>query len=77
MRSIMSGLSLQWANGKALCEILNNSRYDGDEGADNIDSTIELLQNTISFNLPLLLKPLYDNETTRESFLEMYASRSF
>ena len=52
MRSIMSSLSLQWANGKALCEILNNSRYEGDDGADNIDSTIELLQNTISYNLP-------------------------
>ena len=53
MRSIMSSLSLQWATGKALCEILNNSRYEGDDGADNIDSTIELLQNTISYNLPL------------------------
>ena len=70
MRSIMTGLSLQWANGKALCEILNNSRYDGDEGADNIDSTIELLQNTISFNLPLLLKPLYDMKQPESPFLK-------
>ena len=69
MRSIMSELSLQWANGKALCEILNNSRYDGDEGADNIDNTIELLQNTISFNLPLLLKPLYDMKRPESPFL--------
>lgn len=70
MRSIMSGLSLQWANGKALCEMLSNSRYDGDEGADNIDSTIELLQNTISFNLPLLLKPLYDMKQPESPFLK-------
>lgn len=70
MRSIMSDLSLQWANGKALCEILNNPRYDGDKGADNIDSTIELLQNTISFNLPLLLKPLYDMKQPESPFLK-------
>lgn len=70
MRSIMSSLSLQWANGKALCEMLSNSRYDGDEGADNIDSTIELLQNTISFNLPLLLKPLYDMKQPESPFLK-------
>lgn len=69
-RSIMSGLSLQWANGKALCEILSDTRYDGDEGADNIDNTIELLQNTISFNLPLLLKPLYDMKQPESIFLK-------
>ena len=70
MRSIMSSLSLQWATGKALCEILNNSRYEGDDGADNIDSTIELLQNTISYNLPLLLKPLYDMKQSESPFLK-------
>lgn len=68
--SIMSSLSLQWATGKALCEILNNSRYEGDDGADNIDSTIELLQNTISYNLPLLLKPLYDMKQSESPFLK-------
>ena len=70
MRSIMLSLSLQWANGKALCEILNVSRYDGDKGTYNIDSTIELLQNTISFNLPLLLKPLYDIKQPESPFLK-------
>lgn len=70
MDSIMSSLSLQWATGKALCEILNNSRYEGDDGADNIDSTIELLQNTISYNLPLLLKPLYDMKQSESPFLK-------
>lgn len=49
---------------------MNNSRYDGDEGADNIDNTIELLQNTISFNLPLLLKPLYDMKQPESPFLK-------
>ena len=70
MRGIMSNLSLQWAKGKELYAILNHSRYDGDEGADKIDNTIELLQNTISFNLPLLLKPLYDMKEPESPFLK-------
>ena len=60
MRSIMVGLSIKWANGEKLREILSDSRYDGEDGMDNIDNTIELLQNTISFSLPLLLRPIYD-----------------
>ena len=51
----MSGLSLQWANGKALCEILNNSRYEGDEFAmfgygyelDEIKKIKEELENKV------------------------------
>lgn len=69
-RSIMTDLSLQWSNGTPLCELLADSRYDGDEGADNIDNTIELLQKTISFNLPLLLKPLYDMKQPESVFLK-------
>lgn len=69
MRGIMIGLSLQWSNGEKLCDILNVPRYDGEEGTENIDETIELLQNTISFNLPLLLKPIYDMKNPESCFL--------
>lgn len=34
--------------------------FEGEEGTDNIDETIELLENTISFGIPLLLKPIFD-----------------
>ena len=69
MRSIMIGLSLRWANGEKLSEILSDSRYDGEDGMDNIDNTIELLQNTISFSLPLLLRPIYDMWKPESCFL--------
>ena len=47
---------------------LNDSRYEGDDGADNIDETIELLQNTISFSVPLLLKPIFDIKNPESYF---------
>lgn len=77
MRSIMVGLSLQWANGEKLRDILNDSRYDGEEGMDNIDNTIELLQNTISFSVPLLLKPIYDINAPNSCFLTCLQSGAF
>ena len=77
MRSIMVGLSLQWSKGEKLCNILNAPRYDGDEGMDNIDDTIELLQNTISFNLPLLLKPIYDMKNPESCFLTCMQAGAF
>lgn len=54
---------------KKLKDILNDSRYEGEDGADNIDETIELLQNTISFSIPLLLKPIFDIKNPESSFL--------
>lgn len=77
MRSIMVGLSLQWSKGEKLCDILKESRYDGEEGMDNIDDTIELLQNVISFNLPLLLKPIYDIKNPQSSFLTCMQAGAF
>lgn len=77
MRSIMVGLSLKWANGEKLSEILNDSRYDGEDGMDNIDNTIELLQNTISFSLPLLLRPIYDMWKPESCFLTCMQAGAF
>lgn len=77
MRSIMVGLGMQWANGEKLHNILDASRYDGEEGMDNIDDTIELLQNTISFNIPLLLKPIYDMKNPNSCFLTCMQSGAF
>ena len=68
-RSIMVSLGLDWANGIKLYDIFNNDRYKGDSGAEKIDETIELLQQTISFNLPLLLKPIYDIKNPDSCFL--------
>ena len=68
-RSILVSLGLDWANGMKLYDIFNNDRYKGDSGAEKIDETIELLQQTISFNIPLLLKPIYDIKNPESYFL--------
>jgi len=69
MQGIMTGLCMSWFQEKKLKDILNDSRYEGDDGADNIDETIELLQNTISFSVPLLLKPIFDIKNPESYFL--------
>ncbi len=37
MQGIMTGLCMSWPQEKKLKDILNDSRYEGDDGADNID----------------------------------------
>ena len=69
MRGIMLSQCMQWSKGEKLCKILEKSRYEGEDGADNIDDTIELLQKTVSFNIPLLLKPIYDIKKPESIFL--------
>lgn len=77
MRSLMVSLSLRWANGERLSEILKDSRYEGEDGMDNIDDTIELLQNTIAFNFPLLLRPIYDMKKPESCFLTCLQAGAF
>lgn len=69
MRSIMLTLCMKWSKEKSLREILDDKRYDGNDGADNIDETIELLENTVSFGLPLLLKPVFDMKNPESTVL--------
>lgn len=77
MRGIMVSLCMKWIQEKNLKDILSDKRYEGENGADNIDETIELLQNTISFNIPLLLKPIFDIKNPDSSFLTCMQSGAF
>lgn len=69
LRSTMLSLGIQWSKGIKLYDIFNDDRYKGDRGTEKIDETIELLQQTISFYLPLLLKPIYDIKNPDSCFL--------
>lgn len=77
MRSIMVTLGIEWSMGEKLHDILNDSRYDGEEGVERIDDTIELLQQTISFSMPMLLKPIYDMKKPDSCFLTCMQAGSF
>ncbi len=55
-----------WLKGWPLHKILNNDYFDN---SDKIENTISLLQNKISFGLPMLLKPIYDIKNEEAMFL--------
>ena len=65
-RTLMVNKSIEWASGKKLKEILSENYYDDNQ---KIEETIQLLQNTISFDLPNLLKPIYDMKLPKSSLL--------
>ena len=68
-RSYLVNLCMKWATGVSLHDILNEERYSGETGADEIERTIQVLQNVVSFNVPLLLKPIFDIKNPDSIFL--------
>jgi hypothetical protein len=67
----------KWSKEKPLKTILNTGYHDTSE---KIERTIKLLQNKVSFGLPMLLKPIYDMKSQDSMFLrfiEMGAFRPF
>lgn len=68
-RSILCNACMDWACEKPLFQILVGNRYEGDEATENIDEMIKMLQNIVAFNVPLLLKPVFDIFNPESSFL--------
>ncbi len=68
-RSMLIDLCMKWSKEITLYEILSNKKYEGDNGADEIENTIYVLQNVVSFHVPLLLKPIFDIKNPESSFL--------
>ena len=65
-RSILCDMAIKWAKQTALSEILKAPYY---SDADKVDEAITLLQNTISYDLPMLLKPIYDVKGVEATFI--------
>lgn len=59
-RSLLCSACMNWSCEKPLSDILTGERYEGEDATKNIDTTIDLLQKIVSFNVPLLLKPIFD-----------------
>jgi len=68
-RSILCGACMDWSCEKPFSKILSDNRYNGDNATENIDSMIDLLQHVVSFNVPLLLKPIFDMFSPKSVFL--------
>lgn len=77
MRSMMLTLCMRWSKEEPLKAILDNERFEGEEGTDNIDETIELFENTISFGIPLLLKPIFDMKNPDSTVLACMKTGAF
>lgn len=68
-RGYLVDLCMKWATEVPLHDILSEERYSGEDGADEIERTIQLLQKTVSFDVPLLLKPIFDIKNPDSIFL--------
>lgn len=76
MLPIFCSYAAKWAKETPLAKILNKPYH---SEPNHIDETVALLQNSISFDLPFLLRPLYDileKDGTFLTILEMGAFKS-
>lgn len=68
-RSYLVDLCMKWATECTLHDILSGEQYLKENGADEIEKTIQILQKTVSFDVPLLLKPIFDIKNPNSIFL--------
>ena len=76
-RSLLKTLCIQWAKETTLSEILSKMKYSDEKIEDEIEETIELLQNTVSYRIPLLLKPIFDIKNSNSVFLACMQSGAY
>jgi hypothetical protein len=68
-RSMLCTACIEWACEKSLRDLLLGEYYEGENATEHIDDMIKLLQETVSFNVPLLLKPIFDIFNSESAFL--------
>jgi hypothetical protein len=73
-RSILCGMAIKWAKQIPLKQILSSEYFDD---ADNVDNAINVLQNTVAYDLPMLLKPLYDVRGIEPTFITFLESGAY
>ena len=68
-RTYLRSLCMKWAKEAPLSDILSTIHSENKDISDEIEDTIEILQNTVSYKVPLLLKPIFDIKNPDSSFL--------
>lgn len=68
-RSFLSELCYQWAKEIPLSEILTKKLKYTKTPEDMIEEIIDILQNSASYSVPLLLKPIFDIKNPDSTFL--------
>lgn len=77
MLRILCSNAEKWLKSKSLKEILNRDYKENQDISESIDANIEMLQDVVSYSLPLLLKPLYDIFEPESAFLSFLQSGSY
>lgn len=68
-RGLLINLCMKWSQEIPLCKILEDEKYSGENGEEEIEKTIQILQNVVAFNIPLLFKPFFDIKNPNSIFL--------
>lgn len=69
-RGLLCDLCMLWAKETPLSEILDKKIYTRENDfSDQIEDTIKILQNIVSYNVPLLIKPIFDIKNENSLFV--------
>lgn len=68
-RGLLCKTCIKWSSEKPLAEILSDDYYSGEEAADRIENTIKLLQDTVSYSVPLLIKPVIEIKNEKSTMV--------
>ena len=75
---LLCSKAMQWGLEQPLKNILSDRYFDDlVDGADRIEDAIKLLQETVSYDMPILLKPIADIQNTDSLFLTFLEAGAF
>lgn len=68
-KAYLINMIFDWTRGVPLKNVFSTNYYSGEDAQDRIEDTIKVLENTVSYDIPLLLKPIFDIKDPEGSFL--------
>ena len=76
-RGLLCSYCIQWSSEKKLSEILAHDYFTGEDATEHIDSIIQLLQETVSFGVPLLIKPIIEMRNSNSAMVACLQSGAY
>ena len=76
-RGVLIDLCMKWSKEYTLHEILSEKKFEEEKDADEIENIIYALQNVVSYQVPLLLKPIFDIKDPQSIFLTCMQAGAF
>ena len=76
-RGLLCSMCIKWSSEIPLSELLSDKYFTGEDAPERIENTIRLLQETISFNVPLLIKPVVELCNEKSSIVTCLQSGAY